>query len=81
MTVDYWFDYWINNIVGDLAPNTIRNYKERYFFNIQPVIGKLPIADDKPLPCKMVSNWCQANHGKHLKTLKYKDFLKENEVL
>ena len=39
MTVDTWFDYWIQNIVGDLAPNTLRNYRERYKFNIQPVIG------------------------------------------
>ena len=29
MTVDKWFTYWIENIVCDLAPNTIRNYKER----------------------------------------------------
>ena len=26
-TVDQWFDFWIENIVGDLAPNTLRNYK------------------------------------------------------
>ena len=63
MTVDNWFDYWINNIVGDLAPNTIRNYKERYFFNIQPVIGKLPIADVKPLHCKMVLNKMDADYA------------------
>ena len=28
MTVDKWFDYWIENIVCDLAPNTKRNYRE-----------------------------------------------------
>ena len=33
MTVDKWFDYWIENIVCDLAPNTKRNYKERYKWN------------------------------------------------
>ena len=26
MTVDAWFEFWIENIVGDLAPNTRRNY-------------------------------------------------------
>ncbi len=31
MTVDDWFEYWINNIVGDLALNTQRNYRERYY--------------------------------------------------
>ena len=35
---------WIENIVGDLAPNTLRNYRERYVRNIQPVIGKTLIA-------------------------------------
>ena len=30
MTVDAWFNFWIDNIVGDLAPNTRRNYRERY---------------------------------------------------
>jgi hypothetical protein len=42
MTVDAWFEFWIEHIVGDLAPNTRRNYRERYVNNIQPVIGKMP---------------------------------------
>ena len=54
MTVDDWFNYWITNIVGDLAPNTRRNYKERYEHNIQPVIGRIKLSDVKPLHCKMV---------------------------
>ena len=29
-TVDQWFDFWIENIVGDLAPDTLRNCRERY---------------------------------------------------
>ena len=33
MTVDKWFEYWIENIVCDLAPNTKRNYQERYKWN------------------------------------------------
>lgn len=53
-TVDEWFSFWIENIVGDLAPNTLRNYRERYVFNIQPVIGKMAIADVKPMHCKKV---------------------------
>ncbi len=40
MTVDDWFDYWINNIIGVLALNTQRNYREMYAHNIQPVIGE-----------------------------------------
>mgnify|MGYP000888166037 FL=1 len=53
-TVDQWFDFWINNIVCDLAPNTRRNYRERYQHNIQPVIGKLRIVNVKPMHCKKV---------------------------
>ena len=48
-TVDEWFEFWIENIVGDLAPNTLRNYRERYVRNIQPVIGKMLIANVKPM--------------------------------
>lgn len=56
MTVDTWFDYWIKNIVGNLAPNTLRNYRERYKFNIQPIIGGMLLSDVKPMHCKMVLN-------------------------
>lgn len=53
-TVDEWFNFWIENIVGDLAPNTLRNYRERYVRNIQPVIGEMLIANVKPMYCKKV---------------------------
>ena len=56
MTVDTWFDYWIQNIVGDLAPNMLRNYRERYKFNIQPIIGRMQLTDVKPMHCKIVLN-------------------------
>ena len=56
MTVDARFEYWIENIVGDLAPNTLRNYRERYKFNIQPIIGKMQLTDVKPMHCKIVLN-------------------------
>ena len=39
MTVDTWFEFWQENMIADLAPNTRRNYRERYVRNIQPVIG------------------------------------------
>ena len=54
MTVDVWFEFWIENIVGDLAPNTLRNYRERYKQNIQPIIGKMLLSDVKPMHCKKV---------------------------
>ena len=51
-----WFDFWTNNIVCDLAPNTLRNYRERYKHNIQPVIGKMRITDAKQMHCKAILN-------------------------
>ena len=56
MTVDDWFNYWIDNIVGDLAPNTRRNYRERYNINMKPFIGSMLLSDVKPLHCKMILN-------------------------
>ena len=61
MTVDKWFNYWIDNIICDLAPNTIRNYRERYEKNIQPLIGTMCIADVKPMHCKAVLNRMETN--------------------
>ena len=63
MTVDTWFEFWINNIVGDLAPNTKRNYRERYRHNIQPVIGSIRLIDVKPMYCKMVLNQMDATYA------------------
>ena len=54
MTVDVWFEFWIENIVGDLAPNTLRNYRERYKQNIQPIIGTMLLSDVKLMHCKKV---------------------------
>ena len=56
MTVDDWFSFWMNNQICDLAPNTRRNYQDRYTRNIQPVIGKMCISDVKPMHCKAVLN-------------------------
>jgi len=56
ITVDQWFDYWIENVVGDRAPNTCRNYRERYVHNIQPYIGRMLLTEVKPMHCKMVLN-------------------------
>lgn len=54
MTVNTWFEYWIEHIVGDLAPNTLRNYRERYNNSIKPIIGNMVLSDVKPMHCKMV---------------------------
>lgn len=63
MTVDTWFEYWIVHVVGDLAPNTIRNYRERYTKNIQPVMGSMKLCDVKPLHCKVVLNRMEESYA------------------
>lgn len=54
ITVDMWFNEWWENIIFDLAPNTRRNYEERYKRNVQPIIGNMNITDVKPMHCKKV---------------------------
>ena len=63
MTVDQWFDFWINNIVYDRAPNTLRNYRERYTKNIQPIIGRMKLVDVKPMHCKMILNKMERSYA------------------
>ena len=63
MTVDSWFEFWITNLIADLAPNTKRNYRERYRINIQPVIGTMRLCDVKPMHCKIVLNRMEAAYA------------------
>lgn len=56
LTVDDWFELWLTNVVGDLAPNTLRNYRERYEQNVKSILGNFRLSDVKPLHCKMVLN-------------------------
>ena len=63
MTVDVWFEFWTTHLISDLAPNTLRNYHERYKHNIQPVIGKMRLVDVKPMNCKMVFNLMESKYA------------------
>lgn len=63
MTVNTWFEYWINHIVGDLALNPRRSNRERYAHNIEPVIGNMRLAEVKPLHCKMVLNQMEDDYA------------------
>ena len=55
-TVDAWYEFWRKNIVSDLSHNTLRNYHDRYRFNIQPVIGDMLMTEVKPMHCKIILN-------------------------
>ena len=63
MTVDAWFEFWITNLIADLSPNTRRNYRERYEYYIQPVIGTMRLCDVKPMHCKIVPNRMDATYA------------------
>lgn len=63
MTVDMWFDFWMENLICDLSPNTKRNYLERYKINIQPIVGSMRLADVKPMHCKIVLNRMDATYA------------------
>lgn len=56
MTVDAWFDYWIGIKARTVRPNTLRNYKERYRFNIAPVIGKKMLGAVNTIHCQTIMN-------------------------
>ena len=63
MSVDSWFEFWITNLIADLSPNTRRNYRERYEYNIQPIIGSMSLCDVKPMHCKIVLNKMEATYA------------------
>lgn len=57
MSVSSWFDYWIENFkIGNVKTRTLQNYKDRYRFNIAPLIGTMLLSDVKPMHCQNVLN-------------------------
>ena len=57
MTVDEWFDFWLNNYKeGIVANNTKKNYSNRYKNNIKEYIGNIPLADVKNINCQQILN-------------------------
>ena len=63
-TVDEWFEYWIENIAGHLAPNTIRNYRDRYLRDASSIIGGLKLCDVRQMHCQMVFKRMEGNYLK-----------------
>ena len=56
MTVNEWFEFWQANLLTGLAPNTVRNYRERYERNAKAILGELLLTEVKPMHCKAVFN-------------------------
>lgn len=57
MTVDEWFDFWIENYKnGIVADNTSKNYFNRYNKNVKSSIGKMKLQDVKQIHCQKIVN-------------------------
>lgn len=57
MTVNAWYNYWINEIKKPTVRwSTLKNYKDRYEFNIKELLGNMKISDVKPMHCQNVLN-------------------------
>lgn len=63
MTVDAWFNRWLKDVVGNRAPNTLRNYRERYEHNVQPFIGSMLLRDVKPMDCQIILNAMESDYA------------------
>lgn len=57
MTVDEWYNYWIENFKdGIVKDNTTKNYKQRYEYNIKNEIGLIKLQDIRQLHCQKILN-------------------------
>ena len=56
MSVDKWFNYWIENLMSDIRINTKLSYKSKYNTWIGPIIGRCNVRDVKPFHCMEVLN-------------------------
>ena len=52
MTVTEWFEFWNDTYNRNLSPNTVNNYKDRFRFNIGPVVGKMKVTDVRSIHCQ-----------------------------
>lgn len=88
MMVDAWFEYWIEIKRKTVRPNTVRNYTERYYKNIQKVIGKKLLTEVKSLHCQRIFT-NMADEGYRTSTIyqarialyNMLEFAKENDVI
>ena len=57
MTVDEWFQYWIDHYKeGIVSDNTVKNYRNRYKMNVKDAIGDLKLTEVKKLHCQEIIN-------------------------
>lgn len=63
MTVEAWFEYWLNNIKGNnIRASTQRLLKQKFDIHIKPYIGHMLLSEIKPLNCQNVLNQMTENY-------------------
>lgn len=88
MTVNAWFDYWIEIKKTSLRPSTIQVYTSIYNNSIKDVIGDMKMSEVKPLHCQMIlSKMADKDYYqgtiKHTRIVLYGIFecAKENDII
>jgi integrase len=57
LTVDQWYQQWFNTYKsGQVTPSTVQSIVLSYKNHIQPVIGKMKLADVKNIDCQKIFN-------------------------
>lgn len=54
LTVDAWYECWIDIKEKTTRYGTCKNYKTAYKYHIKPVIGKMLLKDVKPIHCQNI---------------------------
>ena len=57
MTVDEWYNYWIENYKEGIVKNkTTKNYRNRYKYIIKNSIGNMKLTEVKQIHCQKILN-------------------------
>lgn len=56
LTVDEWFEYWMETFKSERSPNTRRNYRDRYEQNVKARIGRMKVRDIRAMHCQQIFN-------------------------
>lgn len=71
MTVNEWYEQWMKIYKeGIVRDNTIKNYRDRYIFNIKKEIGNMNLCDVKQTHCQTILNKMQCSGKYSIGTIK-----------
>lgn len=76
ISVDFLWDLWFEVKEKSIAHSTAYTYKNRYFTNISPVIGKMLVTEVKLVHCQMVLNRMEEDYS--VKSIRLTRMVMEN---